>query len=534
MRLLLTALLTAHLLAAQTDEIGAHGIRAHVRFLSSDLLEGRAPGTRGGALAESYIAAQFEAAGLKPAGDNGTYYQRVPLRTVTVLPGMRLTASSKDKVLEMKWLEEFVGTSTAQLPEAAFSSEAVFAGHGIVAPEYGWDDYAGLSVKGKVVVIFTNEPPSDDPKFFKGKALTYYGRWTYKYEEAARQGAAALLIIHTTQTASYGWQVLRPNGGPQVQIRRESTSPGVPFAGWVTEDAGSRILQMAGLTVESALATAGRKGFKALPLKGVTVSGSFKFGLTDTEARNVLGVAPGSDLSSEAVVYSAHHDHLGTGEPVKGDSIYNGAIDNATGCALLIEMARAWAALEPRPRRSALFAAVTAEESGLLGAKYLAANLPIPAGRLTANLNFDSYAPFGRVRDAVLTGADRTTLWPLVEGMAERHQLRVKLDPRPEAGSYYRSDHFAFAQVGIPAFSVNMGSEYIGKPPEFGVARSKEYAARYHQPSDEFSEEWDFSGMEQFARFGYALGVELANAPRLGSWLPGDEFLPQRIKSGVR
>ncbi len=532
--MILLCLLAAIPMAAQVDRIDGQRIRSHVRFLSSDLLEGRAPATRGGALAESYIAAQFEAAGLKPAGENGTYYQRVPLRTVAALPGMKLSASSGGQAFEMKWLDDFVGTSTAQLPEAAFTSEAVYAGHGIVAPEYGWDDYAGLSVKGKVVVIFTNEPPSDDPKFFKGKALTYYGRWTYKYEEAARQGAAALLIIHTTPTASYGWQVLRPNGGPQVQIRRESGAPGLQFAGWVTQEAGARILQMAGMTVESALAAAGRKGFKAMPLKGVMVSGSFKFGLTDTEARNVLGIAPGSDLSAEAVVYSAHHDHLGTGEPVKGDSIYNGAIDNATGCALLIEMARAWTSLDPKPRRSALFAAVTAEESGLLGAKYLARNLPIPAGRLMANLNFDSYSPFGRVRDVVLTGADRTTLWPLVESMAERHQLKVKLDPRPEAGSYYRSDHFAFAQVGVPAFSVNMGSEYIGKPPEFGAARSKEYAARYHQPSDEFSEEWDFSGMEQFARFGYALGLDLANAPRLGTWLPGDEFLAERIRSGVR
>jgi Zn-dependent M28 family amino/carboxypeptidase len=516
------------------DRIDGPKIRPHVRFLSSDLLEGRAPGTRGGILAESYIAAQFEAAGLLPAGENGAFFQTVPLRTVEVQPGMKLSVTSAGKTLELRWLDDFVGTSTAQQPAASFSSEAIFAGHGIVAPEFGWNDYAGLDVKGRVVVIFTGEPPSDDPRFFKGKALTYYGRWTYKYEEAARQGAAAVLIIHTTPTASYGWQVLRANGHPQVQIRKEAAAPGLPFAGWVTQETGERILALAGMTVDSALAAAGKPGFKPASLRGVNISGAFKFGLTDTEARNVLGRAEGSDAAAEAVVFSAHHDHLGIGEPVNGDRIYNGAIDNATGCALLIEMARAWATLEPRPRRSAIFAAVTAEESGLLGARYLAAHLPVPAGKVMANLNFDSFSPYGRVRDAVVTGADRTTLWPIVENAAERFQLRIKLDPRPEAGSYYRSDHFAFAQAGIPSFSVNMGSDYAGKPPEFAPARAKEYAARYHQPSDEYSDSWDFTGMEQFARFGFALGLDFANAPRLATWRAGDEFLAERIRSGVQ
>lgn len=534
MRIAHLTLIVCFSLHAQVDRIEGARIRPHVKFLSSDLLEGRGPGTRGGELAEAYIASQFEAAGLRPAMGDGSYYQAVPLRTVEVLPGMKLTVSSKDKSFELKWLDDFVGTSTAQAPSAVFGSEAVFAGHGIVAPEFGWNDYAGIDVKGKAVVIFTNEPPSEDPKFFKGKALTYYGRWTYKYEEAARQGAAALLIIHTPGTASYGWQVLRANGRPQPQIRRADGTPGLPFAGWVTQEAGARILEGAGLTVESALAAAGRKGFKPLLLKGVSIQGAFQFGLADTVARNVLGKVEGSGSAGEAVIFTAHHDHLGLGEPVDGDRIYNGAVDNATGCAILIEMARAWASMEPKPRRSAIFAAVTAEESGLLGAKYLASNLPVPAGMVMADLNFDSFSPFGRVRDTVLTGADRTTLWPMVENAAERHQLSIKLDPRPEAGSYYRSDHFAFAQAGIPAFSVNMGSDYIGKPPEFAASRSKLFASRYHQPTDEYSDDWDFSGMEQFARFGFALGLDLANAPKLASWQPGDEFLPARARSGVR
>ncbi len=519
---------------AQIDRIEGGRIRAHVRFLSSDLLEGRAPGTRGGELAESYIAAQFEAAGLRPAGEGGTFYQAVPLRSVEVLPASRLSITGGDKSFELKWLDEYVGTSTAQEGAAAFDAGTVFAGHGIVAPEFGWNDYAGVDVKGKAVILFTNEPPSDNPAFFQGKALTYYGRWTYKYEEAARQGAAAVLIIHTTSTASYGWQVLRANGRPQAQIRRAPGAPGLPFAGWITQAVGERLLGLAGKTVAQALQDAGKRGFKAEVLRGVTVRGSFRFGLKDTQGRNVVGRVDGSRLNDEAVFFSAHHDHLGIGEPVNGDSIYNGAVDNATGCGLLIELARAWASMEPKPVRSAYFAAVTAEESGLLGAKYLARNLPVPAGKAMANLNFDSFSHDGAVRDTVLTGAERTTLWPIVEAAAERHRLRIKLDPRPESGSYYRSDHFAFAQAGIPAFSVNMGNEVIGRSPESLAAQAKAYGSRYHQPSDEYSDDWDFSGMEQFARFGFGLGLDIANAPKLATWREGDEFLTERIRSGVK
>jgi len=519
---------------AQMDRIEGALIRAHVKFLSSDLLEGRGPGTRGGELAESYIAAQFEAAGLKPAGDGGSYFQRVPLRTVEVKPGSELSVTGGGKSFRLNWLDEFVGTSTMQEPTAEFNASAVFVGHGIVAPEFGWNDYSGVDVKGKIVVMFTNEPDSDDSRFFTGKALTYYGRWTYKYEEAARQGAAGVLIIHTTPTASYGWPVLRANGRPQPQIRRTAGVPALAFAGWISEEAGGRLLELAGMTVSGALTSAGKRGFKAETLNDVKVRGSFRFGLKDTEGRNVLARAEGARPNGEGVIFSAHHDHLGVGEAVNGDPIYNGAVDNATGCALLIEMARAWASMEPKPLRTAYFAAVTAEESGLLGAKFLAQNPPVAAGKIMANLNFDSFSPYGRVRDAVLTGADRTTLWPIVENAAERHQLKIKLDPRPAAGSYYRSDHFAFAQAGIPAFSVNMGSDYVGKPPEFAAARSKDYASRYHQPADEYSDAWDFSGMEQFGRFGFALGLDFANAGKLATWQEGDEFLPERVKSWVK
>ncbi len=513
----IAAVLLAASAAAQMHLIEGEKIRPHVRFLAHDLLEGRGVGQRGGQLAAQYIAAQFAAAGLRPGAPGGSWFQPVPLRVVEAAPGPRLGAHAGGKTLEWRWLEDFVGTSHQQLPAAAFDAEAVFVGHGISAPEYQWDDYAGTDVRGKVVVLFTNEPPSEDEKFFQGRALTYYGRWTYKYEEAARRGAIAALIIHTAPTASYGWQVVRANGRPQPQVRRKEGEPALAFAGWITEQAGAQLASLAGEKLEDLLKAADTRGFRARPLGRVKIRGRMQFRLSDIETGNVVGFVPGSDpqLSSEAVVFSAHWDHLGVGEPVNGDSIYNGALDNATGCAMLIEMARAWASMAPKPLRSAWFVAVTAEESGLLGSRYFAENPPVPAARIAAALNFDSYSPYGRVRDAVLPGAERASFYSLVQSVAQRHQLTLKPDPRPEAGGYYRSDHFSFARNGVPAFSVNMGNVYEGKPSGFAAEVGKKTAARYHQPTDEYSEDWDFSGLEQFARFGFALGVEIANLEKL-------------------
>jgi Zn-dependent M28 family amino/carboxypeptidase len=514
---ILAFVMLAGALPAQMHRIEAEKIRPHVRFLSHDLLEGRGVGQRGGRLAAQYIAAQFAAAGLEPGAPGGSFFQPVPLRTVEVLPGAQLGAHAGGKRLNWRWLEDFVGTSHLQQPAADFEAEAVFVGHGITAPEYQWDDYAGVDVRGKVVVLFTNEPPSSDEKFFKGRALTYYGRWTYKYEEAARRGAAAALIIHTTPTASYGWQVVRANGRPQPQVRRKPGEPALAFAGWITEQAGAQLASLAGEKLEDWLKAADTPGFRARPLGKLRIRGSFRFRLEDIETENVVGKVRGSDprLAQEAVVFSAHWDHLGLGEPVNGDNIYNGAIDNATGCGMLIEMARAWASMEPKPLRTAYFVAVTAEESGLLGSRYFAENPPVPADRIAAALNFDSCSPYGRVRDTVITGAERTSIFPVVQAVAQRHQLAIKPDPRPEAGGYYRSDHYSFARAGIPAFSVNMGNDYEGKPAGFAQEAGKKIAARYHQPTDEYSEDWDFSGLEQFARFGFALGVEIANLEKI-------------------
>ncbi len=525
MKLLLLSIAAAAMVPAQMHTIEGARIRPHVQFLSHDLLEGRGVGARGGQLAVEYLAAQFAAAGLKPGAADGTYLQSVPLRTVEMAGGTRLMVTGGSAPLTLAWLESFVGTSHAQESTAVLDAPLVFAGHGIRAPEYGWDDYAGIDVKGKIVVLFTNEPPSSDAKFFQGQALTYYGRWTYKYEEAARQGAVGALIIHTEGTASYGWQVVRTsNGRPSVQVRRAAGQPALAFAGWVTKDAGEQIAAMAGRTVADLLVAADRRGFRAVELGSLRARADFQFQVRDIQTHNVAGMVKGSDpvLATEAVVFTAHWDHLGAGETVQGDGIYNGAIDNATGCAMLVEMARAWASMEPKPLRSAYFVAVTAEESGLIGSKYFADNPPIPAARIAANLNFDSYSPFGRVSDTVVTGAERTSFFSTVQSVAARHRLNIQADAHPESGGYFRSDHYSFARQGVPAFSVNMGGTYTGKPAGFAEEKRKEYGARYHQPTDEYRADWDFSGMEQFGRFGFALGVEIANLERIPARIDGN------------
>ena len=537
MRLFAVLCAAATLASAQADRIEGERIRPHVKFLSSDLLEGRGPGARGGLLAQEYIAAQFAAAGLKPAGDAGTFLQKVPLKLVEPDAAREhLSFSSAGGNVELKYLVDFIGTTHQQQPSVDFEAEAVFVGHGIRAPEFGWDDYKGVDVKGKVVVLFTGEPPSDDPKFFAGKALTYYSRWTYKYEEAARQGAIGALIIHTTPTASYGWQVVRGQSRPMPQVAHIPDTPALTLAGWVTSEAGARLLAALHLDVDTALDAANKRGFQARPLGG-KIRASMEFRVSDINTGNVIGMVPGSDpkLKDEAVIFTAHWDHLGIGVPVNGDAIYNGALDNATGSAMLIEMARAWASQNPKPKRSAYFAAVTAEESGLLGSMYLAEHPPVPVSRIAANLNFDSFSPLGRTRDAGAPGAERTTLWDLVQKDAHDAGLTLRGNSHPdEAGGYFRSDHFSFARVGVPAFSIGMGSNYVAKPAAFTPERIKAFGASYHQPSDEYSEDWDFSGMEQFARFGLTLGVDIANLDALPTWQKGDEFLAARDKSGVR
>jgi len=515
-------------------EISPERIRAHVKFLSNDLLEGRGVGARGGDLATEYIAAQLALAGAKPAGDNKTYYQNFTLIGADPQPNSLLTMTANGLSTPFKWLDEFVGVTYAQIPSPAFDAEAVFVGHGITAPEFQWDDYAGIDVRGKVVVMFTGEPPSDDPKFFGGKALTYYGRWTYKYEEATRHGAVAAIIIHTTPTASYGWDVVRSSWGREdQQVKLAPGEPALMLASWVTTEAGQKIALSIGKSVDDLLKMADTRGFKAIPL-GVRFRGNMPTRIREAKTRNVVGIFEGSDpvLKSEAVIFSAHWDHLGIGPAVKGDSIYNGAADNATGCGMVLEMARAWAALPQKPKRSAIFLLVSAEEAGLRGSNYYGEHPVIPAAKTAVALNFDQFQPWGRTKDVVIIGADRTTVYPVIQEALKRFSFTLSPDPNPSAGHFYRSDHFSFARVGIPAFSIDEGEDILGKPAGTGHKLRDEFdEARYHQPSDEYSDDWDFTGMAYYARFGMLIGVNTANLPKLPTWMPGDEFLAAREKS---
>ena len=527
------AVIAAVTAAAGVEEISAERIRAHVKFLASDLLEGRGVGVRGGDIATEYLAAQFALAGAKPAGENGTYFQRVPLVGVETQPSAQLAAVGKGKKTAFRWLEEFVGVSHRQQPRTPIDAEAVFVGHGIAAPEFKWDDYKGVDVRGKMVVLFTNEPESTDAAFFGGRALTYYGRWSYKYEEALRRGAAGAIIIHTTPTAGYGWEVVRTSWGrEQPFVKLGAKEPALALAGWLTRDAGEKLLAMAGRSVDELLKASDARDFKPIPLN-IRFQGTIPSKVRAIETRNVAAIVEGGDpkLKDEVIIYTGHWDHLGVGEPVAGDAIYNGAVDNATGCAMLIELARAWASLEQKPRRSALFLAVTAEEGGLRGSEYYAEHPLFPPAKTAVALNYDAIFPYGPTTDVVVTGAERTTLWPVVEQVAKRMRLTIKPDPRPEQGSYYRSDHFSLAKVGIPAFTVGGGTEFVGKPAGFSEQIFKEFNAKhYHQPSDEYHEDWDFSGLAQKAQFGFLLGMEAANQDALPTWRAGDEFLPAREK----
>ena len=540
MRRVLFLVAMAASLPAQMTEVSGNRIRAHVKFLSGDLLEGRGVGARGGEIASEYIATQFALIGAKPLGDNGTYFQKVSLLGVEPQPSSQLSMVSNDgKTTEpFQWLDEFVGVTLEQRSDAMFDAPAVFVGHGIVAPEFQWDDYKGVDVRGKVVVLFTNEPPSDDPRFFAGPALTYYGRWTYKFEEAARHGAIAAIIIHTTPTASYGWDVVRSSWGREdQQVRLAPGAKDLAFAGWVTREAGEKIAVAAGTnTLDELLRMADSGTFHAINLP-LRLRGSAPAKIREIETRNVVAWIEGSgpQLKSEAVVFNAHWDHLGVGDPVDGDAIYHGAVDNATGCGMLLEIARAWAALPEKPRRSAIFLAATSEEAGLLGSRYFGEHPPIPAGKIALALNFDAFQPWGRTRDVVLNGSERTTVYPIVEAAAQRFNLTIAPDPRPEAGSYYRSDHFSFARVGIPSFSIDEGHDLLGKLPGTGDKLFAEFNDhRYHQPADKYDEDWDFSGMEEYCRFGMLIAIDVANTPELPTWRAGDEFLPARQKSGVK
>jgi Zn-dependent M28 family amino/carboxypeptidase len=510
--------------------------RAHIKFLSSDLLEGRGTGARGGEIAANYIAAQMEALGLKGAGANGSFFQPVSLVGVKADPNTKLVISGRSGKETLKFADDYVAFTGAQTDEVDVDADLVFVGYGISAPEQRWNDYKGqpADYRGKILVMFVNDPPAtnDEPNLFGGKALTYYGRWTYKYEEAARRGAAGVILLHTDQSAGYPWSVVRTsNGAWRFDIARNpgDNTPFLNVRSWVTDAAARRIMKLAGRDLDDLRAKAAARDFQPIPLN-LEGKINLKSEVKRVQAPNVAGILPGRDakLRDEYVVYSAHWDHLGVGAPDKtGDTIYNGAVDNASGVASVLAIAEALQKLPPaqRPRRSSLFLFPTAEEQGLLGADWYSKHPLVPVEKTAANVNLDSMNVLGITHDFIPLGAERSTLKAVVEGVARERGMRVSPDARPEQGSFYRSDHFPFAKVGVPSISLKEGNDYVGRSKEWGEEQFKAYnTAHYHQPSDEYSDTWDFRGMLQEAEIAMAIGRRIADMEQMPRFNPGDEF----------
>ena len=508
--------------------VDAQKIRAHVKYLASDELEGRGTGQKGGDRAAAYLGTEFKNYGLLPAGENGTYFQNVPMVGVKTLPeSVFVLAPASGKELPLKALDDYVTTNEQQTESAVIDAPIVFLGYGITAPEYQWDDYKGCDLTGKVALLFVNEPVSDDPKFFKGKALTYYGRWTYKFEETARRGAIATLIIHREDLASYPWTVVRNSWGGEKSFLKLDSSPKLKAASWIQLEVARKLVSMGGLDLDKLFQQAQSRYFKPIELP-VNLKAHIVSSVRPFNSQNVIGAVKGADgaRDAEAILYTAHYDHFGmdNSKPA-GANIYHGAADNATGCGILLELARVWAATKPAPPRSILFAAVTAEEQGLLGSEYLGKHTALLGAKIILDLNYDDLPPIGIPEEVEVSGAERTTFYPTVQETAKEFKLTIRPDARPEAGHYYRSDHFSLGRVGIPAFSINEGMKYKGHDTAWGEAEAKEFVEhRYHQPTDEYKPEMDFRGDAIMAEFGFALGKKAASASTIPAWLPGDEF----------
>ena len=508
--------------------IDAAVLRAHVKFLASDLLEGRGPATRGDRLAQAYVASQLEAAGLAPAAPEGGWIQKVPLVGMTPkIPGT-VTFAAGSKKLELETGADFVAFPGVQQPQARWSdAEVVFVGYGIVAPEFRWDDFKDADVKGKVLLVMNNDP-EDDPNLFAGKTRLRYGRWDYKYEQAAKKGAAGVVIIHTTHSAGYPWQVVQASyAGERFELPDEG-GPRLQIKSWATEDACRKLAEMGGQNLDRLRSSAEKRDFRPVPL-GVRVSLTLENEISRKDSGNVIGKLAGSDpkLAGEAVLYTAHHDHFGIKEGVRPgqDAIYNGARDNASGCAALLAIARAYAALPQKPRRSVYFATVTAEEQGLLGSEYLAKHPPLPVGRIAANINIDGVNIFGRTHDLTMIGLGKSSLDAIVRDLAAAQGRVVKPDQFPDRGYFYRSDQFNLARVGVPAAYFSEGTDFIGRPAGWGREQIEKWeATHYHQPSDEYRDDWDLTGAVEDVRIDFLLGVTVANADAMPEWNPGDEF----------
>jgi len=522
---------------AALRSLSASNLLSWTRTLASDEFEGRGPGSRGEERATRWIAGQMEQAGLSPGGPGGSWFQTVPMVGIrsTVVAGASVAGGREAWNLPQDLV---AWAPAAQEHVSVTNSGLVFVGYGVVAPEYGWDDFKGIDVRGKTVVMLVNDPPvpdaSDpaalDERMFRGKAMTYYGRWTYKFEIAAQRGAAAALVVHETGPAGYPWFVVVNSWSRENFSLSSSAGPQVSVAGWLALDATRRLFAASGLDFDKEQQRAARPDFRPVPLKAVA-----DFAVTNVlrrvESRNVVGELKGADpvRREDWIVYTAHWDHLGRDDTREGDPIFNGALDNATGTAGLLGLARAFGGMPERPARSLLFVALTAEEQGLLGARHYAANPLHPLRRTVANLNMDGLNPWGRTRDVAVVGLGNSTLDDLAVREAGRQGRTVTAEASPEKGMFYRSDHFEFAKVGVPALYLKSGLDYVGRPEGWGRARSDEFTERdYHKVSDEVKDDWDFSGAVEDLQILYRIGLDLAQNPIWPEWKPGTEFKARR------
>jgi Zn-dependent M28 family amino/carboxypeptidase len=517
------------------DEIRGGDIAAHLKFLSHDLLEGRAPSTRGGQLAAEYLATQLALLGFAPAGDAGTYFQNVAIVESVVDPSFSLAVSNGGPTF--KYLSDIVAFSGVQEPAVKVGGEVVFVGHGIVAPEFAWNDYAGVDMKGKIALIMVNDPPApaDQPQLFGGEALTYYGRWTYKYEEAARQGAAGAILIHTTESATYPWQVVQSSwSGTQYSLPAVAGQPALALKAWVTEEAARALAKQGSQDLDALRKAAARRGARPVPL-GVSVSGTIAQKVASRVSPNVVGVLPGTN-PRQGVVYTSHYDHFGIREPrpddkPDADRIFNGALDNASGVSGVLEVAQAFARASTKPGRSIYIVFTTAEESGLLGAEHFASHLPLPADQWAANINIDVINVYGPSKDVVLLGADRSSLGPLAAALAKSRSRTIGGDREPGRGYFFRSDHFPLVKMGIPAVSISEPAEFTGADAAAVKKRRDAFNdTDYHQPGDEVKPFWDYRGGVEDLKLLTELGWQIANDPAMPAYNPGDQFARVRQK----
>ena len=524
------------------DQIDQGRLLENIKVLASDEYEGRAPASRGEELTVAFLEAQFKALGLKPGNPDGTYIQRVPMVGITTDPDAQLvfTPLGGGDRLTLQYGDDFMAWSKREQPEVSVDSDLIFVGYGVVAPEFQWDDYKGVDVKGKVLVMLINDPPVPDPndpsrldeKMFKGRAMTYYGRWTYKYEIAAQKGAAGCLIIHETGPAGYPWGVVRAsNMGEQFDlVKPDKGMSRVAVEGWITYEKAQALFALAGKELSALKKAAVGSDFRPVPL-GVIASLKLRNKIRAIDSRNMIAMLEGRDPKrrNEYIVYMAHWDHLGIGPEVNGDKIYHGARDNASGVAGLLEIARAFTKLQPRPRRSILFLSVTAEEQGLLGSQYYAEHPLYPLEKTLAVINMDGLNTLGKTKDISVVGLGMSTLDDYVKAVAAEQGRVVKPDAEPEKGFYYRSDHFSFAKQGVPALDAGAGIDYIGRPEGWGLEMRNRYTTRdYHKPSDTVKPDWDLSGAVKDLQLLAEVGYRIANAREYPTWNPGTEFKAKR------